>query len=162
MLEKVLGDVASWCWSYLVAKSSHAGVDVDRLACVVHRPTACSHQMRRHGFLPCAILPIVQQRTVALYWRIRNPQAWIFAEALDYLGTSVIEFYIECIAFLLGYVYLTFGSIMACMRVSLVEPSFQTVMGRIPELEYMLSGVRGLLQLCPILSGNERYRPSRP
>jgi hypothetical protein len=32
MLEKVPGDVASWCCPYLVAKSSHVGVDVDRLA----------------------------------------------------------------------------------------------------------------------------------
>jgi hypothetical protein len=31
-LEKVLGDVDSWCWLYLAAKSSHVGVDVDGLA----------------------------------------------------------------------------------------------------------------------------------
>jgi hypothetical protein len=68
----------------------------------------------------------------------------------------VSEFYIERIAFLPGYVYLTFGSIVVCMRVSLVEPSFQTVMGHVPELKYMLLGVRGLVQPCPISSGNER------
>jgi hypothetical protein len=51
---------------------------------------------------------------------------------------------------------------MVYMLVSLVEPSLQTVMGRVPALEYMLSGVCGLLQLCPILSGNERYPPLRP
>jgi hypothetical protein len=33
MLKKVPADVASRCWTYLVAKSSHAGVDVDGLAC---------------------------------------------------------------------------------------------------------------------------------
>jgi hypothetical protein len=42
MVEKVLGDVASWCWPYLVAKSSHTGVDVDGIACPMHNPMACS------------------------------------------------------------------------------------------------------------------------
>jgi hypothetical protein len=41
MLEKVPRDVASWYWPDLVAKSSHAGVDVDGLACpcTVLQPT---------------------------------------------------------------------------------------------------------------------------
>jgi hypothetical protein len=51
-----------------------------------------------------------------------------------------------------------FGSIMVCMRVSLVEASFQTVMGWVPALEYMLSGARGLLQPCPISSGIRSLR----
>jgi hypothetical protein len=42
MLKKVLGDVASWCWLYLVAKPSHVEVDVDGLAYPLHRPMACS------------------------------------------------------------------------------------------------------------------------
>jgi hypothetical protein len=69
---------------------------------------------------------------IVVYWGVCNPWAWIFAEVFDCLGTCVIEFYIERIAFLPGYVYLTFGSIVVCMRVSLVEPSFQTVMGHVP------------------------------
>jgi hypothetical protein len=42
MHEKVLGDVASQCWPYLVAKSSHTGLDVDGLACpyTILLPTA--------------------------------------------------------------------------------------------------------------------------
>jgi hypothetical protein len=80
-----------------------------------------------------------------LYSRIRNPRVWISTKVLDRLGTCDIEFYIECIGFLLGYVYLMFGRIMMCMHVSLVKPSFQTVLGPVPPLEYMLSGVRGLL-----------------
>jgi hypothetical protein len=40
MLEKVPGDVASRCWSDLVAKSSHVRVDVDGLPCPLHHPTA--------------------------------------------------------------------------------------------------------------------------
>jgi hypothetical protein len=54
-----------------------------------------------------------------------------------------------------------FESIMMCMRLSLVEPSFHTMIGWVPTLEYMMSGARGLLQPCPISSGNEHYRPSR-
>jgi hypothetical protein len=34
-----------------------------------------------------------------LYWGIYNPWAWISMEVFDYLGTCVIEFYIEHIAF---------------------------------------------------------------
>jgi hypothetical protein len=52
----VLGDVASRCWLYLVAKPSHVGVDVDGLACPLHHPTVYSWQMRRHGFLSSAAL----------------------------------------------------------------------------------------------------------
>jgi hypothetical protein len=34
MLEqKVLGDIASWCWPYLVAKYPHAWVNMDGIAC---------------------------------------------------------------------------------------------------------------------------------
>jgi hypothetical protein len=56
MLEKVLEDVALRCWPNLLAKSSHVRVDVDGLACPLHRPTTCSHQTRGHGFLPCVVL----------------------------------------------------------------------------------------------------------
>jgi hypothetical protein len=34
---------------------------------------------------------------------------------------------------------------MVCMRVPLVDLSFQVVMGWVPALEYMLSSMRGLL-----------------
>jgi hypothetical protein len=33
-------------WLYMAAKPSHVGVDVDGLACPLHRPTACNRQMR--------------------------------------------------------------------------------------------------------------------
>jgi hypothetical protein len=77
---------------------------------------------------------------------------------IDRLGTCIIEFYTEHIAFTricLPYV----GIIVVCMRVSLVELPFQTVMGRIPALECMLSGARGLLRSHPISSASECYRP---
>jgi hypothetical protein len=41
---------------YLAAKSTHVGVDVDRLTCPLHRPMACGHQMRGHGLLPGVVL----------------------------------------------------------------------------------------------------------
>jgi hypothetical protein len=56
MLEKVFGDVASWCWSYLAAKSFHVRVDVDGPACPLHRPTIHSYQVRVHGLMLGAAL----------------------------------------------------------------------------------------------------------
>jgi hypothetical protein len=46
MLEKALEDFATRCWPDLVAKSFHAGVDVDGLAYPLYHPMACSRQMR--------------------------------------------------------------------------------------------------------------------
>jgi hypothetical protein len=51
MLEKVPGDVVSQCWPYLVAMSSHTGVDVDGLAYPLHRPMVHSYQTREQGLL---------------------------------------------------------------------------------------------------------------
>jgi hypothetical protein len=51
---------------------------------------------------------------------------------------------------------------MAFMRVSLVEPLCQTVMGWIPALEYMLSGACGILQPCRIMLGAKCHRFLRP
>jgi hypothetical protein len=51
---------------------------------------------------------------------------------------------------------------MARICVPLVEFLLQIVMGWVLILEYMLSGARGLLWSCLILSGNECFRPSRP
>jgi hypothetical protein len=56
MLENVLRDVALWCWTYSATKPSHMRVDVDGLACPLHRPMACSRQMRGQGFMPGATL----------------------------------------------------------------------------------------------------------
>jgi hypothetical protein len=48
------------------------------------------------------------------------------------------------------------------MHVSLVELSFQTVMGWILALKCMMLGARGFLQPRPVLSGSEFYHPLRP
>jgi hypothetical protein len=46
MLEKALEDFATRCWPDLVAKSFHAGFDVDGLAYPLYHPMACSRQTR--------------------------------------------------------------------------------------------------------------------
>jgi hypothetical protein len=104
----------------------------------LHRPTAYSRQTRGHGFLSDVVLSRRAAKGDGALLGDTQPRAWIFVEALDCLDTCVIEFYIECIACLLGYVYLVFRSIMVCIHVSLVEPSFQTVIGRVPALEYTM------------------------
>jgi hypothetical protein len=40
----------------LTAKPSHVRIDVDGLACPLHRPTACSRQTRGYGLLSDAVL----------------------------------------------------------------------------------------------------------
>jgi hypothetical protein len=160
-LEKIPRDVASWCWLYLAAKPSYVEVDVAGLAFPLHLPTACSYQMRGHGFLSGTVLS--HRAAVgggALLGDVK-PSSFDVGGGVDYLGTCVIEFYMKRIIFTricLPYV----GVIMVHMRVSLVELPFQTVMGQIPTLLCMLSNVHGLLQPRPISSGNECYRPSRP
>jgi hypothetical protein len=52
----VFGDVASRHRFYLAAKPSHVGVDVDGLACPLHRLMICIYQMRGHGFLSSTAL----------------------------------------------------------------------------------------------------------
>jgi hypothetical protein len=52
----VLGDVALRHRLYLDAKPSHVGVDVDGIACSLHRPTVCNSQRRGQGFLSGATL----------------------------------------------------------------------------------------------------------
>jgi hypothetical protein len=132
MLEKVPGDVASRCWPYLVANSSHVGVDVDGPAYPLHLPTACIRQTWGQGLDICG--------------------------CIDRLDTCGKKFYTERIAF--TRICLPYdGIITVCMHVSLVELPFQIVMGQILALECMLSGARGLLQPCPISSGSDCFRP---
>jgi hypothetical protein len=51
MLGMAFGDVTSRRRLYLVARSSHVVVNVDRLACPLHHPMAYCHHMRGQGFL---------------------------------------------------------------------------------------------------------------
>jgi hypothetical protein len=56
MLGMAFGDVTSWRRLYLVARSSHVVVNVDRLACPLHHPMAYCHHMRGQGFLSGTVL----------------------------------------------------------------------------------------------------------
>jgi hypothetical protein len=51
------------------------------------------------------------------------------------------------------------GIVTMCMRVILVKLSFQTVIGWVPVLEYMLSSVRRFLRPHLISLGNECLYP---
>jgi hypothetical protein len=116
--------------------------------------------MRGRGFLPGVVLSHCVAVGGGALLGDAKPLGLDICGAIACLVTCVIEFYMERIAFTricLPYV----GIIMACMRVSLVELPFQTVMGHISALKCMLSGACGLLQPCPISSGSECYHPLR-
>jgi hypothetical protein len=82
MLKKVPRDVALRCWPDLAAKSSHAGVDVDGLACHLPRPTAYSRQTIGRDFLRGAVLfHCVAMGGDALLGVVK-PRVWIFVEVL--------------------------------------------------------------------------------
>jgi hypothetical protein len=55
---------------YLAAKPSHVGVDVDRLACPLHRPMACGRQTRGQGLLPGVILSRHCSGAMVPFWGI--------------------------------------------------------------------------------------------
>jgi hypothetical protein len=99
MLEKVLRYIASRCWPYLVAKSSHVGVDVDGLACPLHRPTAYNRQMMGQGFLLDAILSHQAAARGGSLLGDAKPPGLDICEGIDHLGTCIIEFYMERIVF---------------------------------------------------------------
>jgi hypothetical protein len=133
-------------------------VDVDGLAYPLHRPTACSRQLRGHGFLSGVVWSHRAAMDGGALPRDARPPGLDICWCVDCLGTYVIEFYMECIAFTrtcLPCARVT----MVCMRVSMIELPFQIVMRRITSLEYILSSACGLQQLRSISSGNDFYRP---
>jgi hypothetical protein len=94
-----------------------------------------NYQTRGQGFLSGAVLSRRATAGGGALLGDAKPPALDICEGVDCLGTYVIEFYTERIAFTricLPYV----GIIMVCIRVYLVELPFQTVMGWIPVLEY--------------------------
>jgi hypothetical protein len=92
-LEKVLGDVASWCWLYLAGKPSHVGVNVDGRAYPLHHLSACSRQTRGHDLPSGAAL---SHRAVvgggAFPWDAKPPGLDI-RWRVDHLDTYVTKFY---------------------------------------------------------------------
>jgi hypothetical protein len=144
----------------LAAKYSHVRVDVDGLACPLHRPMAYSHQTRGWDFMSDVAL----SRCAAagggvspgdekspdwdIYWRVT---VWVPVSLSFYMGQIVFT-----------NVLLPCGeALVVCMHMSLIKFPYQTTMKHIPVLGYILSGARGHLQLCLILSGNERCRLPR-
>jgi hypothetical protein len=65
---------------YLVAKHSHVGVDVDRLAYPLHRPTVHSCQTREQGLRPGIVLSL--QQGVTSFGGCEAPRARIFGGEL--------------------------------------------------------------------------------
>jgi hypothetical protein len=53
-------------WLYLAAKPSHVGVDVDGLACPLHRPMVRTNQMRGQGLPPGVVFSCCYSRR----WRL--------------------------------------------------------------------------------------------
>jgi hypothetical protein len=110
MLEKVPVDIASWCFPYLVAKSSHVGVDVDGLTYPLHCPMAYIHQIRGQGFLPGVVLSHRAAAGGGALLRDVKPHAWIFVKVLT-AWVPVSKNFIRSILLLLGYVYLMLESL---------------------------------------------------
>jgi hypothetical protein len=127
----------------------------------LHCPTTCIHQTRRHSFL---LGDALSHRTIVgggTFSRDAKPQGLDIQWSADRLGTYVTKSYMEYINFTricLSYIRV----IMMFMRVSMVELLRQIVMGRIPALDCMLSGARGILWPHPISLGNKCYHLSRP
>jgi hypothetical protein len=99
MLEKISRDVASRCWLCLVPKLFHVGVDADGLACPLHYPMVCSSQMRGCGLLPRAVLSHRAKVGGHALLGDAKPSGLDVCLGADHLGTCVIEFYIERVAF---------------------------------------------------------------
>jgi hypothetical protein len=77
MLKKVPRDIASWCCLYLATKPSHVGVEVNRLPCPLHRPTAYNCQTRGHGLLPGTVLSHRYSGRWCLFEGCEVPRDWI-------------------------------------------------------------------------------------
>jgi hypothetical protein len=87
----ILGDIASRRWLYLSVKPSHVRANVDGLVCPLHSRTACTHQMRGHGFLLDVVLS--RRATVAVVpfqgdAKLPSLNIWW---SVDHLGICVIE-----------------------------------------------------------------------
>jgi hypothetical protein len=75
------------------------GVDVDGLACPLHHPTASSRQTRGRGILLGVVL---SHRAIVGGGALlgdTKPPGFDICEVFDRLGTCVIEFYKERVAF---------------------------------------------------------------
>jgi hypothetical protein len=93
MPRMALGDVASWHQFYMAAKPSHVGVDLDGLACPLHRPTSYSCQTMGHGFLIGDVLS--HHAVVGAFLGDKKPPGLDIRWSVDRLDTCVTESYME-------------------------------------------------------------------
>jgi hypothetical protein len=90
-------------------------VDVDKLACSLHRPTTYNHQTRGQGFLLGAILSHYAMVGGGALLVDTPPPGLDICRGVDCLDACIIGYYIERI-FLPGYVCLMLGSLRCvCM-----------------------------------------------
>jgi hypothetical protein len=127
---------------YLVAKSSHTWADVDGLACSLHRPMAYNCQRGSQSLLTGAALSCHDAVGSAIFlWGAKSPGLNIL-HGVDRLGTYKTESYMRSPP--LPWACLSnVRVIMVIMLVPLVESLCQAAMRWIPELAYLLPGVRG-------------------
>jgi hypothetical protein len=157
MPRTVFGDVVMLHWLYLAAKPSHVGVDVDRLAYPLHCPTTCSRQTRGQSFLLGAALSHHATVVGGTFLGGARPPSLNIWWSVDRSSTCMMKYYMEKPAF--TKVCLSrIRDIMVIMCVLLVESLCQTIMGWILALEYVLSGMCGLLQPHPIMTSTKRCR----
>jgi hypothetical protein len=155
--------IASWCRLYFAAKPSHVGVDVDGPACL---PPAPSYDLQpsdgggQGGMPSCrASSCLVTAVGGDAFSEDVKPPGLDIRWSVNRMATCAIGSYMEHIIFTrtcLPYVRV----IMVFIRVPMVEPLSQTVMGWTPTLECMLSlsGAHGLLLSRPI-SPSDKYHP---
>jgi hypothetical protein len=101
----VLGDVASQRRLYLAAKPSHVGVDVDGLACPLHRPIVCSSQTKGYGFLSGATLSCHAIVGSGAFPVDAKPTSVDIGWRVDRLGTCLNQIFTRSRLFLPGHAY---------------------------------------------------------
>jgi hypothetical protein len=80
------------------------GVNVDGLACPLHRLMTCSHQLRVHSFLPGAALSHRAAVGGGIFLVGAKPQAWIFDRVLT-VWVPMLPNFTWSKSFLLGHAY---------------------------------------------------------
>jgi hypothetical protein len=110
---------------YLAAKLSHVVVDVDRLACSLHRPTVYNCQRGGKCCQTGVVLPHHTAEGGSPFPGCVKPPGLDICHGVDRSGTCETKSYMEI------------------MRVPLVDLLCQTVMGWIPALEYQPPSTHG-------------------
>jgi hypothetical protein len=91
MPNTVLGDIASWYRLFLATKPFHMWVNVDRLACPLHRPMTSSRSMRGQRFLSVVALSHHAKVGSSAFLESASPSGLDIQWSVNRLGTCVIE-----------------------------------------------------------------------